>query len=107
MCCPYSLILGGAVLRSKTADFERLLDQTKKSRVSSVASTMPTAMQPNLTSKQPTLSSANVTNISISMAPRKKESISSDLSSIGEPKRGPIYKRQELISSVQNRSTKK
>lgn len=104
--------IGGAVLRSKTADFERLFDQTKKSRISSLAATMPIIAQSigqtnnSVQSKQP--SSPNVTNINISLTTKKKSlSDSVDTSATDLLRKGPIYKRQEIISSVHNKATKK
>lgn len=69
--------IGGAVLRSKTADFERLLMQNKKSSGSSAASE--SAAQIQSTDSSTETSATGSTN-----------------------KRQPIYKRKELISSVQS-----
>ena len=108
--------IGSNVLRSKTADFERIVDQNKKSRT-----IIPITIQPLQTSnststvgsssssstaslKQQSPSSQNVTNINISLktttASKKKGP-----EEVAE-KRAPVYKRQEIISSVQ-KSVKK
>lgn len=88
--------IGSVLLRSKTADFERILsDQKKKSRISTTPAQKTSHSVQSLQSKaQPP--NPNVTNINISMktAPKKKSEDSE--------KRMPIYKRQEIISSVQN-----
>jgi hypothetical protein len=96
--------LGGAVLRSKTADFERLSDHTKKTRKSSLATTMPTITQSAVQTERQ-LSSPNVTNINISLTAKKKTD--SIHTSATDSRKGPIYKRQELISSVHSKTTKK
>lgn len=99
--------IGSNVLRSKTADFERILsDQNKKSRISATALNLP-ALQTthNVQSMQAKIQpppNPNVTNINISLkttSPKKK--ISSSGNGEDAEKRMPIYKRQEIISSVQ------
>jgi hypothetical protein len=104
--------IGSNVLRSKTADFERILsDQNKKSRISATGLNLP-ALQTthNVQSIQAKIQqpppSPTVTNINISLkttSTKKKQPAST-----GEDveKRMPIYKRQEIISSVQ-KSVKK
>lgn len=67
--------IGGAVLRSKTADFERLLLQSKKSSSGSGG-----------------FSSASDSGIPVQLA---------DTTDTSHSKKQPIYKRKELISSVQ------
>lgn len=67
--------IGGAVLRSKTADFERLLLQSKKTSSGSSESGVPVQ------------TSSDTTTDTIAAAHHKKQ---------------PIYKRKELISSVQS-----
>lgn len=100
--------IGSNVLRSKTADFERILsDQNKKSRISATALNLP-ALQTthNVQSLQAKIQpppNPNVTNINISLkttASGKKKVASSGNGEEAE-KRMPIYKRQEIISSVQ------
>lgn len=104
--------IGGAVLRSKTQDFERLSDQSKKTRVSTMAAlpSVQTVTSHSSTAKamatSTVASTANVTNINISLTTKKKTIESSELST-SETRRGPIYKRQEIISSVQQKSSKK
>jgi hypothetical protein len=99
--------IGSNVLRSKTADFERILsDQNKKSRISGTGLNLP-ALQTthNVQSIQAKIQqpppSPTVTNINISLkttAAKKKQPVST----VEEvEKRMPIYKRQEIISSVQ------
>lgn len=101
--------IGSNVLRSKTADFERMSDSNKKSRIS--AANFP-ALQTshNVQSLQAKIQSPpipNVTNISISLkttaAPKKKSVVEEpSVAATGVEKRSmPIYKRQEIISSVQ------
>ena len=102
--------IGSNVLRSKTADFERIVDQNKKSRtitpitIQSLQSSNATSAISSSSSKQQLPSSQNVTNINISLktttASKKKGS-----DEVAE-KRAPVYKRQEIISSVQ-KSVKK
>lgn len=87
--------IGSVLLRSKTADFEKILsDQKKKSRISPTASVQKSSHNVHSSSakvQQP----PNVTNINISLkAASKKKSDDSE-------NRMPIYKRQEIISSVQ------
>lgn len=102
--------IGSNVLRSKTADFERILsDQNKKSRISSAAGHLP-ALQTshNVQSLQAKIQpppSPTVTNINISLktSPGKK---APSTNSEDSERRMPIYKRQEIISSVQ-KSVKK
>lgn len=107
--------IGSNVLRSKTADFERMSDPSKKSRISAAMNFPALQTSHNVQSLQAKIQSPpnpNVTNISISLkttaAPKKKSSSSSAIveeesaNSSGVEKRTmPIYKRQELISSVQ------
>lgn len=104
--------IGSNVLRSKTADFEKILsEQNKKSRISATGLNLP-ALQTthNVQSIQAKIQqpppSPTVTNINISLkttSTKKKQAAST-----GEEaeKRMPIYKRQEIISSVQ-KSVKK
>lgn len=91
------------LLRSKTADFERILsDQNKKSRISATTQNLPAlktsqSIQAKI-QPPPSNNPANMANINISMktspsGKKKPEEVSE--------KRMPIYKRQELISSVQ------
>ena len=87
--------IGSVLLRSKTADFERILnDQKKKSRISTTTqdprvSAAVQSIKPKIQTSNP-----NVTNINISLktvSQKKPEDLE---------KRTPIYKRQEIISSV-------
>lgn len=71
--------IGGAVLRSKTADFERLLLQNKKSSGSSG------------------ILSAGESNVSAQIT-----DTTPDTTAASQIKKQPIYKRKELISSVQS-----
>lgn len=68
--------IGGAVLRSKTADFERLLVQSKKSNSGS----------------------ASESSVQVQTA----DTITTEATASGQVKKQPIYKRKELISSVQS-----
>lgn len=104
--------IGSNVLRSKTADFERILsDQNKKSRISATGLNLPALqtthnVQSIQAKIQPPPASPTVTNINISLkttSTKKKQPTSTGEE--GE-KRMPIYKRQEIISSVQ-KSVKK
>lgn len=82
--------IGPVLLRSKTADFERILsDQNKKSRITT-ANLNPPALKTshNVQSMQAKIQTPP--NVSTSTKPSAAE------------KRMPIYKRQEIISSVQN-----
>lgn len=72
--------IGGAVLRSKTADFERLLMQNKNSGSGS--------------------SSGGESGLPITVADMGHTV--SDANTGGQVKKQPIYKRRELISSVQS-----
>lgn len=90
--------IGSNVLRSKTADFERIVDQNKKSRTITPL-TIQSLQSSNATSAVSSSSSSqNVTNINISLktttASKKKGT-----DEVAE-KRAPVYKRQEIISSV-------
>lgn len=77
--------IGSVLLRSKTADFERIMsDQTKVHKSSRNAQNVQEKPQ------APAAPAATKT------APTKKKSISDETE-----KRVPIYKRQEIISSVQ------
>jgi hypothetical protein len=116
--------IGSNVLRSKTADFERMSDSNKKSRISAATMNMP-ALQTthNVQSLQAKIQSPQqtpiTTNISISLktsnAPKKKSedvtsstnTTSSSSGSSSEKRSMPIYKRQEIISSVQQKTVKK
>ncbi|KAG4076822.1 hypothetical protein HA402_009168 [Bradysia odoriphaga] len=69
--------IGGAVLRSKTADFERMLMQNKKSGSGSGES-------------------------GVSMSATETGHTFTDTNTGGQIKKQPIYKRKELISSVQS-----
>lgn len=114
--------IGSNVLRSKTADFERMSDSSKKSRISAAMNFPALQTSHNVQSLQAKIQSptnANVTNISISLkgtsatAPKKKSSVveetapppppstatSSSSTSSSEKRSMPIYKRQEIISS--------
>lgn len=71
--------IGGAVLRSKTADFERLLIQSKKSNSGSASSSV-----------------ASESGVQAQTADTTEAAASSQV------KKQPIYKRKELISSVQS-----
>lgn len=104
--------IGSNVLRSKTADFERMSDSSKKSRISAAMNFPALQTSHNVQSLQAKIQSPspnpNVTNISISLkptaTPKKKSSTSADEGSAGsggERRSMPIYKRQEIISSVQ------
>lgn len=107
--------IGSNVLRSKTADFERMSDQSKKSRISATMNLPALQTTHNVQSLQAKIQSPPspiTTNISISLkatsAQQKKKSedvtsppASSVPSSTGERRSMPIYKRQEIISSVQ------
>lgn len=82
--------IGSVLLRSKTADFERILsDQNKKSRMTT-ASVNPPALKSSQNNQS---TSSNAPSMKVSS---QKKNISGD-----SEKRMPIYKRQELISSVQ------
>jgi hypothetical protein len=114
--------IGSNVLRSKTADFERMSDSNKKSRISAATMNMPTHNVQSLQAKiqSPQQQTAPITtNISISLktsnaSKKKSEDVTSpsstttttSSSSGSSEKRQPIYKRQEIISSVQ-RTVKK
>jgi hypothetical protein len=112
--------IGSNVLRSKTADFERMSDSNKKSRISSTMNFPALQTSHNVQSLQAKIQSPpnpNVTNISISLkttsAPKKKSQASEESSLAAtttttdvEKKTLPIYKRQEIISSVQNTAKK-
>lgn len=95
--------IGSVLLRSKTADFERILsDQNKKSRISATTQNLPAlktsqSIQAKI-QPPPSNNPANMANINISMktSPSVKKKPEE-----GSEKRMPIYKRQELISSVQ------
>lgn len=107
--------IGSNVLRSKTADFERMSDQSKKSRISAAMNLPSLQTTHNVQSIQAKIQSPPspvTTNISISLktttsAPKKKSDEvtspppSSVSSSTSERRSVPIYKRQEIISSVQ------
>lgn len=69
--------IGGAVLRSKTADFERMLLQNKKSGASGSGSGETSATS-------------------------QISETTTDTITVGQVKKQPIYKRKELISSVQS-----
>lgn len=104
--------IGSNVLRSKTADFERILsDQNKKSRISSATAMALPALQTthnvqSLQAKiQPPPSVTNI-NISLKTTSAKKKPSATNSGSEEIEKRMPIYKRQEIISSVQ-KTTKK
>lgn len=98
--------IGTNVMRSKTADFERILsDQNKKSRISATGNQLPSLQTThNVQSLQAKIqpkpeASPSVTNINISLkttaAPKKKSGSSSN--SEDNEKRMPIYKRQEVL----------
>jgi hypothetical protein len=109
--------IGSNVLRSKTADFERMSDPSKKSRISAAMNFPALQTSHNVQSLQAKIQSptnANVTNISISLkgstssssstpapvAPKKKTSVVEETAPPTSEKRSmPIYKRQEIISS--------
>lgn len=107
--------IGSNVLRSKTADFERMSDSSKKSRISAAMNFPALQTSHNVQSLQAKIQSPSpnpnvTTNISISLkttaTPKKKSSnTSAEESSAGsgggERRSMPIYKRQEIISSVQ------
>lgn len=107
--------IGSNVLRSKTADFERMSDSSKKSRISANMNLPALQTTHNVQSLQAKIQappSSITTNISISLktssAPKKKSDdvstapSTTTVSSVGSEKRSmPIYKRQEIISSVQ------
>lgn len=103
--------IGSNVLRSKTADFERILsDQNKKSRISATGLNLPALqtthnVQSIQAKIQPPPTSPTVTNINISLKASAKKKQPTSTGEEGE-KRMPIYKRQEIISSVQ-KSVKK
>lgn len=121
--------IGSNVLRSKTADFERMSDSSKKSRISATMNLPALQTTHNVQSLQAKIQSppsSITTNISISLktstnAPKKKSDDISTASSSssstptttvsgvsGERRSMPIYKRQELISSsVQQKTVKK
>lgn len=95
--------IGSVLLRSKTADFERILsDQNKKSRISATGLNLPALKTThNVQSIQAKIQpppNPNVTNINISL---KTTSAKKKPGSEETEKRMPIYKRQEIISSVQ------
>lgn len=88
--------IGSVLLRSKTADFERILsDKNKKSRISGVTSSQTSAKAPEpavaLKSVQPQSNTLASRNVAAKVASVKKE----------PEQKLPIYKRQEIISSVQ------
>lgn len=90
--------IGGAVLRSKTADFERLLGGGGSTSVNKGNRTNSAVALPSSTIAP----SASTTTIPLVLT----SSVSA--SNIGgtSNKKTPIYKRQELISSVQHLPTK-
>lgn len=97
--------IGSVLLRSKTADFERILsDQNKKSRISATGLNLPALKTShNVQSMQAKIqpqANPNVTNINISL---KTSSSKKKLEAPEPEKRMPIkpIKRQEIISSVQ------
>lgn len=109
--------IGSNVLRSKTADFERMSDQSKKSRISAAMNLPALQTTHNVQSLQAKIQSPPspiTTNISISLkttsAPKKKSedvtSTSVTLPAASERRSVPIYKRQEIISSVQKTAKK-
>lgn len=115
--------IGSNVLRSKTADFERMSDQSKKSRISATMNLPALQTTHNVQTLQAKIQSPPspiTTNISISLkttnaAKKKSEDVatsnvtsssSSSSTLTGERRSMPIYKRQEIISSVQ-KSVKK
>lgn len=87
--------IGSVLLRSKTADFERILsDKNKKSRISAMTSTQPSAKASELAvplKSQPQPNTIASRNVAAKVATVKKE----------PEQKLPIYKRQEIISSVQ------
>lgn len=120
--------IGSNVLRSKTADFERMNDSSKKSRISATMNLPALQTTHNVQSIQAKIQSppsSITTNISISLkttsAPKKKSDDVSTASSSssstpittvsagvsGERRSMPIYKRQELISSSVQKTVKK
>lgn len=96
--------IGSVLLRSKTADFERILsDQNKKSRISATGLNLPALktthnVQSIQAKIQPPPNPNVTTNINISL---KTTSAKKKTGSEETEKRMPIYKRQEIISSVQ------
>lgn len=94
--------IGSTVLRSKTADFERMSDPSKKSRISAAMNFPALQTSHNVQSLQAKIQSPpspNVTNISISL--KTTATPSGTVTSGVEKRTMPIYKRQEIISSVQ------
>ena len=96
--------IGSNVLRSKTADFERILDHNKKSRISTVTATVPTPQlqSSNANDHQQSFNVINQNLVALKTTSTSRKKPNDDSSE----KRNSIYKRQELISSVQ-RSMKK
>lgn len=118
--------IGSNVLRSKTADFERMSDSSKKSRISATMPALQTTHNvQSLQAKIQSPPSSITTNISISLkttsAPKKKSddvstasssssstpTATTTISAGGERRSMPIYKRQELISSSVQKTVKK
>ncbi|CAD7093970.1 unnamed protein product [Hermetia illucens] len=98
--------IGGAVLRSKTADFERILKQNKKSKSGDTTST---AVEEFITGST-SVSSSSAGTIATSTgsgtaedSSRPEKTARSRQQQTVSPA-GPIYKRQELISSAQRTS---
>lgn len=88
--------IGSVLLRSKTADFEKILsDQKKKSRISANAPPQKIALNAQSIHSKAQQPNPNVANINISLKTGSKQK------SEDSEKRMPIYKRQEIISSVQ------
>lgn len=82
--------IGSVLLRSKTADFERILSDQNTIKPSA-----------RINQERASPANPNVTNINISLktSAKKKQAAANDESE----KRLPIYKRQEIISSVQKK----
>ena len=104
--------IGSAVLRSKTADFERLLSKNNNNNKASTSDN-----PDSISSPQTTVAAATSSSVVVSTSKRasdlttpthstevrgSKTSSSSTTSSTTSKRSGPIYKRQEIISSVQS-----
>lgn len=98
--------IGGAVLRSKTADFERILKQNKKSKSGDTTSTAGEEFITGSTSVSSSSAGTIATSTGSGTAEdssRPEKTARSRQQQTVSPA-GPIYKRQELISSAQRTS---
>ena len=101
--------IGGDVLRSKTADFERLLSQQNKQSLKSnsfAESAAPSAssMEARLLNSPASTHQAEIKSIQSSAIHSALDRIQDGGSSISDTKRiGPIYKRRDVISSARKK----